>query len=374
MNDDFKILIIASHSGKGFVHIDKLLPGLVKLGYNITFYGWDRNKEFPKCFHKNGIEYKMIFTGWGFTNNWLVLALPLYFIKAFLELSKLRKGQFQAIMAIDFDSALPQSLASIFNKIPFIYNVRDNFSMRTTLPKSLKPIITRLDKIIMHKAKNIIVPDENRITSFNDNEKEKIHVIYNGAIEVFPLNQVSHNLPFTIYAMGYLMKTRGISLLLEAGNCLPDIRVLLAGVAHEIDLIARIKELPNIDYRGWLQPEDALRLCFESDIIFTFYDPISEINRKAASNKWFDAMMSRKPILVNEEVERSSWIIAHDIGYCCPYGNVEKLVQTIQHVRSNPKEAEQKGINGRKLYEKGYSWESSLEQIDKVIKNVILNL
>jgi len=369
MNDDFKILIIASHSGKGLVHIDKLLPGLVKLGYNITFYGWDRHKEFPKCFHRDGVEHKMIFTGWGFANKWLVFALPLYIIKAFLELAKLKKGQFRVIMAIDFDSALPQSFACLFNKIPFIYNVRDNFAMRTTLPKSLKPIITRLDRFVMRKAKNIIVPDENRITSLDDKEKEKFHVIYNGAIEVFPPDHMTKNLPFTIYAMGYLMKTRGISLLLEAGKRLLDIRILLAGIIHEADLDASIKDLPNIDYRGWLQPEDALRLCFESDIIFTFYDPVSEINRKAASNKWFDAMMARKPILVNEEVERSSWIMDQDMGYCCKYGDVEALVQTIQHVRSNPEEAAQKGINGRKLYEKGYSWESSLKQIDRIIRS-----
>ena len=363
-----KILIIASHSGSGAAHVDKLLPSLVKLGYDVTFFGWDRLNEVPKTFTKNGVKFKMMFYGWGFANKWLAIALPFWILKAFIELARLKKKQYPVIMVIDFDSALPQALAYRFNKIPYIYNIRDNFAMRTTLPKFLRPIIECLDKFVIRKAESIIVPDESRITAKDEAEKSKFNVIYNAAIEIPPPNDISKDRPFTVYAMGYLMKIRGIEDLLDVSIKLPDVKFLLAGAVHEDDLMKRIETIQNVDYRGFLLPKEALKLCFESDIIFTFYDPVSEINRKAASNKWFDAMMAGKPILVNEEVEKSSWIMKHDIGFTCPYGNLEALVEKIQYIRLHPEDALRKGKNGRRLYEQGYSWDNSMNKISKLLK------
>ena len=370
-NQNKNILIVASHPGKEIVHTDKLLPSLMKKGYKPTFMGWDRRKKYPKIFIEKDIKFNMIFSGWGFSNKWLAIALPLWLLKLFIKLIRLNKNKYPVIMAIDFDAALPQALAQRLNKIPYIYNIRDNFAMRTTLPKFLIPLIERLDKFVIRKAGSIIVPDESRITANNDEDRKKFNVIHNTAIEISPPDDISKNRPFTVYAMGYLMKTRGIELLLDASEKLPDIKFLLAGTVNENELLNRIKKTSNIDYRGWIKQDEALRLCFESDVIFTFYDPISEINRKAASNKWFDAMMARKPILVNEEIERASWVLEHDMGYTCPYGDVKALTDKIEHIRTHPEEASEKGRNGRKLFEKGYSWEESIERFSKIIDNHI---
>ena len=330
--------------------------------------GWDRRKKYPKIFIEKDIKFNMIFSGWGFSNKWLVIALPLWLLKLFIKLIRLNKKQYPVIMAIDFDAALSQAFAQRFNKIPFIYNIRDNFAMRTTLPKLLRPLIERLDKFIIRKAESIIVPDESRITADNDVERNKFNVIYNAAIEILPPNDISKDRPFTVYAMGYLMKIRGVELLLNASIKLPNVNFLMAGVVHQDDLMKRIETTKNVDYRGFLKPEDALKLCFESDVIFTFYDPVSEINRKAASNKWFDAMMAKKPILVNEELERSSWVLEHDMGYTCPYGDVKALTDIIEHIRIHPEEASEKGKNGRTLFEQGYSWDNSVKKINNIIQ------
>jgi glycosyltransferase involved in cell wall biosynthesis len=367
-NQNKNILIIASHSGFGTVHVDKLLPSLVKLNYDITFIGWDRRNEFDREFIRNGIQFNMIFSGWGYANKWLAIALPIWFFKLFIKLIRLNKKQYPVIMAIDFDAAFPQAIAQCFNKVPFIYNIRDNFAMRTTLPKLLRPLIERLDKFNIRKAESIIVPDESRVTAENEVEKKKFNVIYNAAMEVNSPEYLPEDRPLTVYAMGYLIKTRGIELLLDASMKLPDVRFLLAGAVHEDYLMNRIKSKSNVDFRGWLHPEEALKLCFESDVIFTFYDPVSEINRKAASNKWFDAMMAGKPILVNEEVEKSSWVLEHDMGYTCPYGSVNALTDIIEHIRIHPEEASEKGKNGRTLFEQGYSWDNSVKKINNIIQ------
>lgn len=82
----------------------------------------------------------------------------------------------------------------------------------------------------------------------------------------------------------------------------------------------------------------------------------SEINRKAASNKWSDAMMASRPILANSELVRSEWIRREDIGYLCPYGDEDQLVQVLNCIRQHPEEARRKGSGRARLYDKGYNW------------------
>lgn len=365
-----KILIIAANSGRGFVHVDKLLPSLVEFGYDVTFFGWDREKKFPRYCIERGVKYKMIFRGWGFANKSLIFGIPLFIIKMSYILSFLKKNDFPIIMAIDFDAALPQSIAIFINKIPFIYNIRDNFSMRTTMPNFLRKSVFSIDKYIINKSTNIIIPDLNRVNLVHLHlVNSKIFVINNGALDISPPDNLKKDPYFTIYAMGYLLKTRGILLLLDLAEIMPNIKIILAGDIKEEEVSFKIETLPNVEFKGRLIPEKALELCYEADLIYTFYDPVSEINRKAASNKWFDAMMSGKPILVNEEVEKSSWIIENKIGYSCKYGDTLILKNKIKEIMDNPDDAKNRGNNGRKLFETGFSWNTSMKKIDSIIVN-----
>jgi glycosyltransferase involved in cell wall biosynthesis len=370
-----KILIIAAHSGRGFVHVDKLLPSLVEFGYDVTFYGWDRENAFPKNTIESGVKFKMIYRGWGFANKGLIIGIPLFILKMTYKLIFIKKNDFPIIMAIDFDAAFPQSISKFINKIPFIYNIRDNFSMRTTVPNSIRKFIYKIDKSIINNAIKIIVPDLNRVNSeYLDLIDKKIFVINNGALDINPPKNLKKDSRFTIYAMGYLLKTRGIISLLDLAKNMPNIRILLAGDVKEAEVLNEILNIPNVCFKGKLKPEKALELCYEADVIFTFYDPISEINRKAASNKWYDAMMSGKPILINEEVEKSSWIIENKIGYRCKYGDLYDLRNTVNEIMNNPEDAYNRGCNGRKLFETGFSWDASMKKIDSVISESLNNI
>jgi glycosyltransferase involved in cell wall biosynthesis len=346
--------VVAAGEGSGDPYINKLLPSLLKMGCEVRFAGWDRFKRLPSQIESGGILFNMIFRGWGYANKWLALAYPLWMLRVCVYLLRQRPD---VIYAIDLGAGLPAA------GITFIYDIRDNFSMRTTTPSVVRPLIAWLDKWVVHRAQKVIVADECRIAMDDPLAKARFVVIYNCALDLAPKEPhiLPQDHPFTVYAMGYLLKTRGIDLLLAAAGRLPRIRFLLAGFVIEEELKELIKSTPNVDFRGFLSQEDALRLCFESDIVFTFYDPVSEINRRAASNKWSDAMMASRPILINSEVLRSAWVQREDIGYVCPYGDVDELVKILDHVRQQPEEAQRKGANGRRLYEAGYNW-SAMEQ------------
>jgi glycosyltransferase involved in cell wall biosynthesis len=356
-HSSLRIFVISSSEGDA-AYAQKLLASLQKRGHNVTLVGWDRYRRLPPRFTSEGVEYKMIFRGWGYANRWLMLGLPLWAFRIFRFLLRQRPD---LLIAIDFDTGIAAALAQLITHAPFIYDIRDNFDMRPTLPSILRPVIAKLDQWVIARAARVLVPDENRIVVSDEHMRCKFTVIANCAPEIQPPSDQSKDRPFTIYACGYLLKLRGIHLLLEAARRIPDVRVLMAGQVLEADLEEQMRQTPNVDFRGWLAPEEALRLNFEADVIFSFYDPASEINRRAVSSKWSDAMMASEPVLVNSEVLKSAWIQQQDIGYLCPYGDVDQLVQVIKHIRQHPEEARRKGESGRRVYDTGYNW-SAMEQ------------
>jgi glycosyltransferase involved in cell wall biosynthesis len=362
----FRILVVAGHENSGGPHIDKLLPSLSRMGYKVTFAGWDRRRQRPRKWESGVILVDFIFRGWGYANKSLALAYPLWILRVWVYLLRRRAD---CVYAIDFDTGLPAALASLLTGLPLIYDIRDNFSMRSSTPSLVRPFISWLDKWVIHRAQKIIVPDINRIPALDRLDRAKVVIISNCTIDLAPKHPdvFPQGHRFTVYSMGYLVKARGMDQLLDAARRLPDTRFLIAGVIFDKELEAAVRSVPNVDFRGFLPQEDALRLCFESDVLFTFYDPISEININAASNKWSDAMMASKPILINAEVKRSAWVQQENIGYTCAYGNVDELVKVLDHIREHPEEAQLKGANGRRLYEAGYNWAEMEQRLRRLL-------
>lgn len=362
-----RVLVIGAHEGRGSVHTDKLLPSLRRLGHGVTYVGWDRLRALPRRWEDDGIAFRMIFRGWGYVNRRLLVGLPLWVVRSTVFLLRRRAD---VVVALDLDTGLPAALSSMVSRRPFVYNIRDNFALRASVPRRLRGVIAALDRWVIRRAVRVIVPDESRIVGIDEEARRKFVVIHNCALEVTPPAAAEGERPFTVYAMGYLRQSRGIGLLLDAAARLPGIRVLLAGRVPEPSLEARIRATPFADYRGHLPVREALELCFASDVVFAFYAPDSEINRLAISNKWSDAMMAGRPVLVNSEVLKSPWIEREGIGYACPYGDVDALERVLRSIRDDPDGARERGARARRLFEQGFSWSAMETRLGALMRDV----
>jgi glycosyltransferase involved in cell wall biosynthesis len=216
---------------------------------------------------------------------------------------------------------------------------------------------------VMASADAVIFPDESRIPA---DSLANCVVVRNCAPEV-EITRTRDAAKLTVYAAGNLREDRGVGLLVDAAAEVENCRVLAAGKCRDGRLAARLASSSHVDYRGVLSPTEALELCGEADVVLTFYAPGLEINRRAVSNKWSDAMMAARPILINSEVEKSSWVKEEGIGYSCPYDKVE-LVRILRHIASNRDDAAARGARGRKLWEAGYRWDVMEERVVALIE------
>jgi len=368
------IMVVGAKEGKGSAHIDKFMPSLKKKSnYKITYVGWDRSKKLPKLYEEDKVAYKMIFRGWGYGGKMLMFALPVWCIRLFFFLLFQKPD---IVIAIDLDCAFSAALSKVFTRIPVLYIILDTYALRPTIPPFLRSSIQFVDNWVMKKSDNIIVPDETRILP-EYKQKEKFTVIYNCCIDIAntisPERKSREGKPFTVLATGRLMSNRGVGLLLSAAESIPDMHMIMAGDIQEASISRRIDANKNVKFLGRVSLEESLRLCFDSDVVFTFYDPCSEINRRAASNKWSDSMMASRPILVNSELVKADWIKKSNIGYCCPYNDVNALIKCLEFIMNNPEDAREKGENGRKLFLEGYNWEKMEERLYLVLDNCTKN-
>jgi len=350
-----KVTVVSPDEGRDVLqpHLDKLLPALLRHGYSVEFVGWDRSSRWPRRSRHDGIDYTMILRGGGYSTRRLLLWMPVWYLAASIELTRRRPQPREVLMAMDFEAAFPAAIASVLRGRRFVYNCRDNLSMRYRLPRAVRAVVERVDAWVMERADSVIFPDECRVPTRRASTNAVI--VRNSAPEV-EIASVPDARALTVYAMGNLREDRGIALLLDAAAKVDNCRVLAAGKCRDEKLAARLAAASNVDYRGVLPPAEALALCGEADVVFTFYAPTSEINRRAVSNKWSDAMMARRPILINTEVEKAAWVASEGIGYESAY-EVDSLVRALRHIAADREGAAARGARGRALWESGHRWE-----------------
>jgi len=140
----------------------------------------------------------------------------------------------------------------------------------------------------------------------------------------------------TININGWLSKSRGIGIILEICDRLKGdgVGFVMAGKL-DCEEAVLLSQKDNVHYIGQVSNEEALATYFTSDFVFTYYDPSSEINRYAASNKWGDALKTGVAIIVNKEVVSAKKLIEKKVAIGFNYDDTEGLISEIKHLSSN---------------------------------------
>ena len=346
------ITIVAMHDGNYFLS-DRLIEMYRSFGFDVQFVGWDRLSRVPRHRVIDGTPYECIMRGWGYANWRLAVALPLWTLRLAAHMSTLPTD---LVHAVDFDAALGVAIGLRLRRVPFLYDIQDNFELRHSFPPPVGRAIQELNNwVIKHSSRTIVVGEE-RIVGEMAGYRSKIAVIPNCPPDVPPPAEIiKNNEHLTLAFVGRIAEPRGIRLLLEACRRLPWLRVLMAGEIEGTDLGHALRACPQLELHGYMPQENALELVHRSDLSFAFYDPSTEICRRANGAKWYDAMMAGKPLLTNSEVMSAEWIRREGIGYTSPYADTEGLVRTLTYLREHREEMEEKGLCARRLYESQFN-------------------
>lgn len=336
------------------VRMSKYISCLTGMGHEVDFWGWDRTSKNigNPLLH----ECRYLYRGGGFGGK-VALRYPMWMIRLFFVLLFERTLASRKILAVNFDAALPIFLACAIRRKKFIYEVLDEFAISYKFPRLLIKIIRWIDHIIMRGAEFVIHVDNNRISY----KRCKYIVIENAPEDYWKGQERQYSQVQRKFAIvGCLSRGRGVDSICDFAEDNPEIQFLVVGKFADQYSEKRIKRLPNIECHERMPQMELFRHMEKCCGIFSLYDPSIEINRLAASNKVYDAMMMGIPVVTNKEVLNSAFIQKEKIGVVVDYAYDETWneLKSLDFVSR----AGEYGRRGRKLYVERYQFGKMLDQ------------
>jgi glycosyltransferase involved in cell wall biosynthesis len=241
-------------------------------------------------------------------------------------------------------------------KKPVVYDIFDFYGLSLPLktPRFIRTIIKKLEDFFIEFVDMIILPDESRKRLLKT--KKKVQIIYNSPEDEYK-TQLQENNKFVLFYAGILTKTRGFFNIINAIENIDSVKLIIAGFGEdENELLKIFNNNKKINFIGKIRYEKVIEMTYKSDVLFALYDPSIPNNVFASPNKLFEAMMCGKPIIVNEGTSMTDIVRKENCGLVVSYGDIQALRKAILHLSNDPKLCKKLGANGRKAYEKKYSW------------------
>lgn len=314
--------------------------------YNLSIWSWRRRRDILSCDPRESY----ILTGGGYGGWGLIFYYPIWVLIIFFRTLFVGNSRENMFFVIDFDSALPVWLASLINKnIAYCYDIHDDFELRYNFPRFVSFLVREVDYLIKNRARLIIHVDESRIRP-----RDKNFIVIRNAPPDYKGVRFPKSDKKTFAVTGLIAKTRGIDSILQFAIDNPHCNFLCAGELLD-DSARYFSTLSNVNYLGVLNQEVLFNKIESVDFIFSLYDPALEINRVAASNKLYDAIMLGIPVVVNNGLVVSDWVREGDFGVVVNFHydhSWDRLLCGSEYISVM-------GQNGRRIYLERFSYHSN---------------
>lgn len=365
-----RIVMLRSNPVAPYPRLEKTANSLKKNGHDIHVLAWDREYKYSQkdCIlnlsdgdvniTRFGIPGKF---GGGFKENGV--SLFKFQMKLFVWLFK-NRNLYDAIHAYDFDTGyIALKCSKLFNK-KLIYDIPDYYIDSHGLKGTrLGKFIQKLENSIINKADATIICSENREKQIEGTSPRKLIVIHNAPVSKMLQNNhttvkfQTSSTKLKIAYIGILANGRFIKEIANVVMSRNDCEFHIGGFGELEAYFEKLSnENENIFYYGKLPYNETLALEKECDIITAIYDPQIPNNYYAAPNKFYEALMLGKPLIMVKNTGMDSIVTRNEIGEVIDY-TVESLNNAINKLTQNRNQWDTMSSRAKKLYEKKYSWE-----------------
>lgn len=366
-------------SNEGFPNDVRVYKEAVSLSekFEVIVIGWDRNCQHKKyeVFGKNievfRIKLRSVYGDFG---NF-ILRLPIFWFLSFMLLVKLKVN---VVHCHDFDTLPLGILIKILNpKVKVVFDSHEHYPSMISLqaPRVLQRIIPILFVSLPRLTNGVIVVNDYLAGFFG---KCKTVVIMNVPPLTTKLDKTApsernfENKGFTILYFGNLTKERGIYLLMDLAEKLPNAKLVIAGDGPERDaVLKRCKLCSNISYLGWVSYEEILTLMKTADLIPILYSSDILNNKIATPNKLFLAMSFGKPVVVFSGTLTEQIVKKERIGFAIRENNLEELVGVVKTLTSDPSQFDMICENGQAAFYREYNWEIMENRLSSFYESIL---
>lgn len=355
--------------------VEKEVDCLVKNNWNVEILAWDRDDKYKVkeglLERTNSIKITRFGIpatfGGGFKKNFFPLLK--FQMKLFQWLLR-HKNTYDIIHACDFDTALIGTICGKLFRKKVIYDVFDSITAFEG-PDSIGKIVENIDVKLMNSVDAVIICTEKRKEQIAKASPKKIEVIYNTPLYVNINEDISLKPDkVKIGYVGILTKERFISELVQVVKNNPSYELHIGGFGELAEELVRAStEHDNIRFYGKLPYEKTLALENSCDIMTAIYDPDVSNHYYAAPNKFYEALMLGKPLIMVKNTGMSEVVAENNLGELIDF-NSESLQKGIESLVRRRKEWPEISRKMKVLYEECYSWDKMEERITELYSNL----
>ena len=363
-NREKRVLFLRTNPVSPDPRVEKEAGVLADAGYEVDIFCWDRGSDHALTTSRKDIGkhdcrvlrqgIKASF-GAGFKNN----------LKPFLKFQKslagflLKNGSsYRVIHACDFDTALVGYLCARVKRTKIVYDIFDYYADAFSIPERLKKLVVRLDTFIISHADGVILCSEQRKRQIGDAVPKRLAYIHNAPEQtgqpVLPAG-IKEDRVRIVY-VGILSEGRLLPELLKVVSTHQEYELHIAGFGPYEELAHMYSDCnDNIVYYGKVEYDRAITLEQEADIMLAAYDPAVPNHRYAAPNKFYEALMLGKPLIMCEGTGFADVVKEHEIGAVIEYSQ-EGLLKGLEEIRQNLADYRSKSAAEQKLFAEMFSW------------------
>ena len=387
-----KIVILRTQAVNADSRAEKEAYSLLSGGYAPVFLGWNRD-ESGAILHKSKTLFgrqvplfQICVKGkyfQGFAKNLIPMAR---FQRRMLRWLKRNKRDIDAIHACDLDTALFTAGFAVRNRIPFVYDVYDYYpdghaKKETGMYKAL----TRLDRKTERKADAVIVCTEERLTQIDPDICKRVAVIHNALPMLYARNAqskgiVQNNGLVHFVFIGAIIRGRYLMEMIETIAAKSEACDMYIGGFGSDEMIEQIKEYEkrhgNIHFLGFLQYQDVISIEKDCDVIPAVFDPTIGNHKFAAPNKFYEAIMLGKPLIMLNDTGMDKWVSEYGLGAVIKGDTSDEFrvefSRAVDELIARRNEWQTIAETERKLYNERFSWEIMEQRLltmyDEILK------
>lgn len=321
-----KILMVRANQGYPDPRVEKEIYSLSK-EHKVELLGWDRTKS------SNQIESrKILINDKNFNYHLVCLSAPQGggFRKTFIPMLRfwhkilifLKKNQYKydVIHFCDFDTA---ALAfSIVNrkKVKIVYDIFDYYADSHSAPKLINKVIRKRENHIINNSDALILCSEKRREQIRPAVNSNTIILHNSPSKMIKLKNIDiqgdkrHTKKRLVY-VGMLSNGRYLKQIARVITNHPEIEWHIGGFGELESYFKKVAENnSNIFFYGKLNYSEALFLENMSDVMTAIYNPFIPNHKFAAPNKFYEALMLGKPLIMMKNTGMDHIVSKYHLG------------------------------------------------------------
>ena len=351
-----KVLMLLSNEFRPDPRVHKEALGLMSAGYEVTILAWNRDRTFPEKDAQKGIEVRRISTRPITGTMSLIINYPSFLLRSFF---RSRGLSFDVVHSNDLDTLLIGVLISRLRGVPLVYDAHEHYAkmVETDLPKSISPIIDRIEAMLVKRASLVVAANEPIADYLRPNTRSDIIVVMN-CIDVpimhHRIRDAAQN-EFVLFYGGTLEPMRYIEETILAIENTDNCRLRIAGLGRLKEMVQKsAQQSEKVEYLGFLPHDKLLSEMAESDAVLCLLDPSNENYRIATPNRLCEAMALGVPVIASNVTLTGEIVEDTGCGISMDWSE-ENLAEAVRRLR-DPALHAKLGENGIRAARSQYNW------------------